>query len=130
MTINIDAMLATPGSLTKGRTYKQVLIDARAHISTPDRWTQEAYARDAQGNHTRPRDPKACCWCMLGAVAYVSNDVGIIPPPLMTFLADMVPYHFGPGRFTGPGSMNDFVSHQLVLQFLDNAIAQFPQEAP
>ena len=128
--INIDAMMATPGSLTRGRTYKQVLIDAREHISDINRWTQQAYARDEEGNNVRPRDPKACCWCMLGAVAYCSNDVGIIPPPLLSFLEQMVPFHCGKDKFVGPGSMNDYYNHESVLSFLDHAIDLFPKEAP
>lgn len=128
--MNLDALLATPGSLTEGRTYKQVLIDARAHIAEPDRWTQEAYARDHQGHNVRPRDPEARCWCMLGAIAYCSNVHGIIPPPLMTFIEDLVKFRFGPSKFMGPGSMNDYLQHDLVLSFLDYAIDQFPKEAP
>jgi hypothetical protein len=128
--INIDHLMATPGSLTMGRTYKQVLVDARNLIAVRDRWTQEAHARDSEGHNVRPRDPRARCWCLLGAVAWSSNELGIIPPPLLTFIESMVPYHCGKDRFMGPGSMNDYFNHESVLSFLDHAIDQFPKETP
>lgn len=122
--INIDRLLEVPSSLTNGRTYEQVLIDARGLLSDHSRWTQGAYARSLDGFNVRPRSPYACCWCMLGAIAYCSNAFGIIPPPLMYFIEDMMKYKFGE-KFLGPGAMNDYVSYEDMLAFLDEAIAQF-----
>jgi hypothetical protein len=128
--IDIDNLLATPGSLTGGRTYKEVLVAARERISNPDCWTQESYARSSEGFTCKPRDPRACRWCMLGSTAYESNVHGIIPPPLMTFLEDVMHWKFGKDKFAGLGSMNDYLSHPHVLDFLDTALDQFPKETP
>lgn len=126
--INIDYLMATPGALTGGRTYEEVLAAARERIADPDRWTQEAHARTQGCVPCRPRDPKAHCWCMLGAIAYESNSHGIIPPPLTTFLQDVMVWKFGKDKFSGLGPMNDYLSHTHVLDFMDTALDQFPKE--
>lgn len=41
---------------------------AREKISTPEKWTQGAYARDAGGNAVRAAADDAVCWCALGAI--------------------------------------------------------------
>lgn len=32
-------------------------------------WTQGSAAHDQHGNCVEPRDPRATCWCILGAIA-------------------------------------------------------------
>jgi hypothetical protein len=131
--INVDQLLATPGSLTGGRTYREVLAAARERISSPDRWTQGLYAVDAQGERVKPRDPSACCWCLLGALACESNIHGIIPPPLYTFLTEVMVFQYGSlnGKpvFDGLSAMNDYVTHTALMGFLDYALQQFPEES-
>lgn len=127
--ISIDQLLTIPGSLTGGRTYKQVLLDARAHIADPDRWTQHAFARTAEGEMCKPRDPSAREWCMLGATAWACNVHGIIPPPLLQFFDDLRKYLYPPTGspvFVSTAAMNDYLSHDKVLEFLDYALQQFP----
>jgi|SRR5688572_5578872 len=124
MPIDLDALVATPAMLTGGITYKGVLGGALELLSDQDRWTQKAHARDQCGNPVKPIEPSACCWCLLGAVARSSNEFGIIPPQVLRYLTEMMYYYYGT-QFETLGEMNDYVSHDLILQFLQNCISQF-----
>lgn len=37
-------------------------------LSDPTHWTQGAFAKDAKGQDVTFDDPKACCWCTIGAL--------------------------------------------------------------
>ena len=45
-----------------------LLVRARARIADPARWTQGAYARDAEGRQALPKSQDAVRWCALGAL--------------------------------------------------------------
>jgi hypothetical protein len=127
--ISIDEMLATPSTLTAGRTYRQVLLDARALITDPDRWVQKDFARMETGDFCKPRDPRACQWCLLGATAWASNIHGIISPKLLEYFDQLRVYLYPPTQephFDSTFEMNDYLSHDKVLEFLDLAIQQLP----
>ena len=51
----------------------QALIEARDLIKDPARWTQGAYARDADGRAVSSTSPEACQWCAMGVVAKVAG---------------------------------------------------------
>lgn len=53
---------------------KQNLTDAKALISDPEHWTQGWEAVSNEGSYLKDaRDPKACKWCTIGAIAKVMN---------------------------------------------------------
>jgi hypothetical protein len=56
-------------------TSQAVLIKAAELIeSSPTAWAQDALARTADGKKkTSPRNPSACSWCAMGAIAKVQN---------------------------------------------------------
>jgi hypothetical protein len=124
--IDLDALTSNSLALTNGRTYRQVLVDARTLIGKHENWTQGAFARDPRGGGVRPKDPGACCWCLLGAVAVSSNPFGLIPPPLMQYLDHYMHELYG-DRFSNLGEMNDYIDHEGTLRFLDGALARFQQ---
>lgn len=37
-------------------------------------WTQVSYARDKKDNSVSPLDPKACKWCLVGALRKASSE--------------------------------------------------------
>ena len=45
-----------------------VLRFGRALISSPDKWTVDAYARDKEGWPCDEQGDEAVCWCTLGAM--------------------------------------------------------------
>lgn len=43
-------------------------------LNKKSKWTQLAYARDKNGKEVHSSSPKACCWCILGAISHVSRQ--------------------------------------------------------
>jgi hypothetical protein len=52
---------------TKYKTVQELL-------SQPSRWTTRQYARNSHGDHVKPYDPHATCWCLVGAIDKVYPD--------------------------------------------------------
>lgn len=121
---NLDALIANPGLLTAGRTYAQVLLDTRNLLSEHDRWNQGTFAVTADGQSTNPTDQEACRWCLLGAMARCSSDLGIIPPQLLRFVEGMMHFVYG-DQFATIGEMNDYIDHQSLINFVDQCIRRF-----
>lgn len=122
--ISLDHLVANPSSLTGGASYRGVLERARGLLGEHERWAQGVFARDVNGVPVKPRDPGACCWCLLGAIAACSNELGISPPALLRYLEETMHFTYK-DQFATLGEMNDYVSHELILAFLDGAIARF-----
>lgn len=51
-----------------------VLRAARAKIATPERWTQDSYARSKYGYPIASEAAQAVCWCGFGAIRAVTQD--------------------------------------------------------
>ncbi len=43
-------------------------------LSTPDKWTQRAFAKTETGEITGSLAPEAKCWCLVGAIAKCYDD--------------------------------------------------------
>lgn len=86
------------------------LILARAVIEDPARWTRRSIARSAFDNEVLPHDPRAVCWCAMGACCLSGADL----TPLLLVL---------PGNETLP-SFNDDErkTHADILNLFDRAI--------
>lgn len=56
-------------------TPREILIAARAKIEAPERWTKEAYALDANGDHVACDYEGAVRWCAVGAIGYVGQEL-------------------------------------------------------
>lgn len=55
---------------------KQDLRAVRALFSGPDKWTQDALARDYNGRRCSEGSPDAVMWCLIGAAAHLINAPG------------------------------------------------------
>jgi hypothetical protein len=51
-----------------------VLVQARAIIADPNKWTTQAFARDKGGYSTSAHSENACRFCAVGAVKKVLGD--------------------------------------------------------
>jgi hypothetical protein len=55
-------------------TPQEVLIKAAELLeSSPRAWAQDGLAFNSERNTTSPRNPLACSWCALGAIAMVQE---------------------------------------------------------
>ena len=119
--MDLGAILGTPGALTSGRSYHAVLVDTYVLLSDSSKWTQHAHARGAGGEAVKPTSPDATCWCVLGALARISNCHGIIDPQLIRYLDAFVEWKY-PGAFSNFGDFNDYYTHPVVMGLLKEAI--------
>lgn len=100
------------------KTTKQILIEARERISKEENWTKGTMARDTNGYEVGARDPKATCWCSLGAIRAATNE-GWADAAYRGFEAVV-------GNLTIV-EFNDFSTHEQVLAAFDKAIAACPE---
>lgn len=49
----------------------EILQAAKAKIADPKNWTQDFYAKDEEGNNIHGNEPRATCFCSLGALESV-----------------------------------------------------------
>lgn len=132
----------------------EALKDARNLLSDIYRWTQNARARDIQGNSVQPASPRAMVWDVEGAVALYSNTRGFLPLSAIVILDRASVQLFGDVRPWAKESalwamgqhrddlikmfreiplervveVNDVLGHAAVLLVLDRAIELAVQE--
>lgn len=54
-----------------------ILIAAKALIDTPEKWIKGSNAEDGNGIVVSLEDKRAVCFCTVGAVLRVSEDIGV-----------------------------------------------------
>ncbi|MDH7796410.1 MULTISPECIES: hypothetical protein [unclassified Beijerinckia] len=101
---------------------KTDLIAMRDLLSTPSAWTQDAFARDRDGDICTSDHPTAVCWCLDGAAAKVGllddDDEGRYAA-IRVILTRSVPTNHG-----GYVGFNDDpnTTHDDVMSLLNKAI--------
>lgn len=103
-------------------TVSQILKDARALIEDPKRWTQGAFARTATLLPIGPIQPKATCWCALGAITKVSKERTALGHRMSIAIECAIVEL--PDDFNSIDSFNDNTTHDKVLTLFDRAIAR------
>lgn len=103
----------------------KVLQDAREVIADENRWTQNAWARDADGHDINEHKPEATCFCLLGALSVAA---GAWDSPIYRD-AEKVLEKIGVER---PSTWNDAYgrTHAEVIDLLDRAIASLEFQRP
>ena len=98
----------------------ELLIKAKAVIADPKHWTQDVYAKDAEGRATKTLSPDAACWCSLGALEKVApgEDTHSTRSAAAGYLLN-VSIECG---YTGIPDFNDNSSHEAVMKAWDKAI--------
>lgn len=89
----------------------ETLKAAKALISDPTKWTQGAYARDAEGTVTDPFASDAACWCSVRSIVAVSREWFFASESLLE-------------KAIGGGVIrfNDMHTHAEVMAAFDRAI--------
>ena len=98
----------------------ELLIKAQAVIADPRRWTQDVYAKDAEGQVTKTLSPDAACWCSLGALEKVAHEENTYSTRSAAagYLFE-VSHECG---YSGIPDFNDNSSHKVVMKAWDKAI--------
>ncbi len=95
---------------------------ARILISDPNRWTQRASARGADGIQILATDEDAVCWCSFGAVIKVTQGNyevrGIVLNNMQREAVTSM------GAYGSLVLFNDTRDHEDVLAFFDRVIAK------
>ena len=114
------------GCMNQPTTVREVLIAAKELISTPERWTQNAFARGMDGLQVPLDTGAACQWCIAGAMIKVSNLTerriyGLASRVLAgeTSCGVVTHYNDAPER-----------THAEVMELFDRAINQCEKEQP
>ena len=102
---------------------KQVLINARALIADPARWTQHMYACTATGQKVSWYDQSAKKWCAMGALYRAAYDLLGDPKEAMR-VANAAAKSIRPRRRFRGGlpALNDTRGHAAVLAAFDVAL--------
>lgn len=99
----------------------EMLREARALISEPDRWIQHSFARDKYGFSALVSDPDAHCFCAAGALIRVRGEV-------VRHYSGLELMHVKNLLFSLTGQVieiyNDTHTHAEVLALFDRAIRE------
>lgn len=74
----------------------EVLSMAADLIEPRGAWTQGYYARDEGGEQVEAEEPKAICWCAIGAMAHaIGREIATFDPVSRAegYLIDAIGYH-------------------------------------
>lgn len=112
---------------------KEVLVEVRQLLGNKENWTQGVMARDIEGGGVSAWSNEAVCWCLAGALSYVTRfDVPDIRPMAAVALAVAIKALGKPIYETYPTdiviSFNDGTWHVEVLEVLDKAIASWTSQ--
>ncbi|KQS84282.1 hypothetical protein [Rhizobium sp. Leaf383] len=103
-----------------------VLERAQSLIRDPKNWAKEAYARDENGSDVTERDcnlyeatdPRATCWCSVGAVLKVADlPISTDNHPALSLL-EKAAGGSGPGLIP---EVNDGSTHAEIMALFDKA---------
>ena len=78
---------AASGGVTAPQTVADVLDAAATRIEQPGAWTQDAYAKRADGSTTTTTADDAVCWCAVGAIGSVAGGLG---EPIVALATDFL----------------------------------------
>jgi hypothetical protein len=104
-------------------TVDEGLLALRALLEDPERWTQHAQARDANGSPCGPDLPEARSWCLAAGVYKVTATASPeLTAGMMRALECRLPADACMGR-PELGFFNDHSTHAQVLALIDAARA-------
>ncbi len=113
------------------KSTKELLIEAKALIADKKNWTKKAFARREDGEAIAIQASTACAFCSVGAVVKAAGERNADACFIRSFnsspykafrLLDNEAAKFGDCTFTSLVGLNDYGSHEDVMQVFDNAI--------
>jgi hypothetical protein len=111
--------------------HRQVLINARALIADPARWTMWMLASTASGRPVTWHDRAARRWCAVGAVHRAAFDLLGDRGRAITIASDVIAgmaVHATPRM--GLPALNDAHGHAAVIALFDRVLAASTEDRP
>ena len=107
---------------------KAILGSARAFLSKPQSWSQDAFAYDQTDTRVSYDAKSACSWCLEGAIRRAARRGSASETNLERAIALVRDIIHVPGHYPTIQGWNDRASttHREVLAVLDRAIAAAP----
>ena len=107
----------------------EILKAAWAKIDSPEKWTTGAFARNELGQSVLPTDPKATCFCSLGALNAVRKESDHAFYNAVSALRG-VAMALGPhdGVDDPVVGVNDFSGYLVVKEMFADAIAKAEEQ--
>lgn len=100
----------------------EIIAQVRFILGDEANWTRYAPARNAEGLQVKPSDPRACTWCIEGALAYVAPG-GLIPYTLLRHIdaaaREFLPMYVVDMDWTVSELNDELFDHEMLVQFLD-----------
>ena len=97
----------------------------RAQITTPDRWTKGWFARDQYGNECRSQDSTATCWCIMGAITFVTPR----DRKKLAIVKDVLSAHLPTWYCLSDFNDRPTTTHADIIALIDRAIATEEKES-
>lgn len=104
----------------------QFLVEAKKLIDSPEKWTQDSFAKDQTGAEVSYASSQATCFCSLGALRRVElnefcDDSGELRERSKRFLNRAIEETTSYSLY-GIAPFNDEASHEEVMAVWDEAI--------
>ena len=103
------------------------LIAARALIARPENWTKHTAARDSHGQVVYSDNPRAVCWCTIGALAKTAKGRDPLAANDLIFLQIRENPDIEEDSIDGYNDAPE-TTHANILALFDKAIAAASKE--
>ncbi|MBC2806583.1 hypothetical protein C3Y94_025875 [Rhizobium ruizarguesonis] len=104
-------------------TPHEILAAGRELLSNPDHWTKGAPARDRKGESIIPYDPKATCFCTIGAIHKVVGPQQLeLKRQVVGYLIEALDTGHKVSAILSAFNDHPKTSHDQVLELWDKAI--------
>ena len=120
---DVDAFLTVCSALTSHKPLWVIIEKAYIFLRDQSNWCQGAQALNARCEKVRINSPSAIAWSVEGALGKFSNNLGIVPPVLLSYMDRLVEDFTGCAD--GIGWFNDTYTHDAVLELLHAAVDKY-----
>ncbi|MGO7308731.1 hypothetical protein ACCS91_33290 [Rhizobium ruizarguesonis] len=101
----------------------EILTAGRELLSNPDHWTKGVLARDKKGESIGPFDPKASCFCTIGAIhKVVGPQQSELKRQVVGYLIEALDTVHKVSAVVSAFNDHPKTSHEQVLELWDKAI--------
>ena len=105
------------------QTVRTFVANVRELVGDPEKWTQGALARDAQGRKVITEEGSACRFCILGAMYHVQHEMQM-DHSITSFLLEKLTGTNVRPALAMMGINDAFFSHDHFISWFDQKVEQ------